>query len=150
MSQNISFLSENYQNITSITLPKTGGGTAQFDDTTDANAVASDIALNKTAYVNGVKVTGTAVSGDANAISITDVSDSAGGVIRTITAVNISDTTAVASDVASGKYFYTADGTKTAGTASGGGGGSSLPERTSADLVVSGATVTVPSGAYAA
>lgn len=33
----------------------------------------------------------------------------------------ISDTDAVASDVASGKYFYTADGTKTEGTASGGG-----------------------------
>ena len=33
---------------------------------------------------------------------------------------DISDTTAVASDVASGKYFYTASGVKTAGTASGG------------------------------
>lgn len=33
----------------------------------------------------------------------------------------VSDTTATAGDVASGKYFYTADGTKTAGTASGGG-----------------------------
>lgn len=34
----------------------------------------------------------------------------------------ISDTTASASDVASGKYFYTSSGVKTAGTASGGGG----------------------------
>ena len=33
---------------------------------------------------------------------------------------DVTDTTAIASDVASGKYFYTADGTKTAGTASGG------------------------------
>lgn len=40
---------------------------------------------------------------------------------------DVSDTTAAAGDVASGKYFYTAAGVKTAGTASGGGGGSILP-----------------------
>lgn len=37
--------------------------------------------------------------------------------------VEISDTTATAADVASGKYFYTSAGVKTEGTASGGGGG---------------------------
>ena len=36
----------------------------------------------------------------------------------------ISDTTAAASDVATGKYFYTSAGVKTEGTNSGGGGGS--------------------------
>lgn len=35
---------------------------------------------------------------------------------------DVSDTTATASDVASGKYFYTAAGARTQGTASGGGG----------------------------
>lgn len=35
---------------------------------------------------------------------------------------DVSDTTAAASDVASGKYFYTSAGVRTAGTASGGGG----------------------------
>lgn len=34
---------------------------------------------------------------------------------------DVTDTTATASDVASGKYFYTAAGTRTQGTASGGG-----------------------------
>ena len=40
----------------------------------------------------------------------------------TATFTDVTDTTATASDVATGKYFYTADGTKTQGTSSGGGG----------------------------
>ena len=42
----------------------------------------------------------------------------------TATFTDVTDTTAAASDVASGKYFYTAAGVKTEGTSSGGGGGS--------------------------
>lgn len=38
---------------------------------------------------------------------------------------DVTDTTAAASDVATGKYFYTAAGVRTAGTNSGGGGGAS-------------------------
>lgn len=42
----------------------------------------------------------------------------------TATFTEVTDTTATAADVATGKYFYTADGTKTQGTNSGGGGSS--------------------------
>lgn len=41
----------------------------------------------------------------------------------TATFTDVTDTTAAAGDVASGKYFYTAAGVRTQGTASGGGGG---------------------------
>ena len=41
----------------------------------------------------------------------------------TATFTEVTDTTATAADVASGKYFYTASGVRTAGTNSGGGGG---------------------------
>lgn len=45
----------------------------------------------------------------------------------TATFTDVTDTTAAASDVASGKYFYTDAGVRTEGTASGGGGGSEEP-----------------------
>lgn len=59
------------------------------------------------------------------------------------TIIDITDTTAVASDVSVGKYFYTADGVKTDGSYV------APTPRTASDVTVSGATVTIPSGAYA-
>jgi len=48
----------------------------------------------------------------------------------TATFTDVTDTTAAASDVASGKYFYTAAGVKTEGTNSGGGGGVTIASTT--------------------
>ena len=64
-------------------------------------------------------------SGGTPAISIVDTTDSHGGTVREITALDISDTTAIASVVQSPYWFYTANGVKTQGTASGGGSPSS-------------------------
>ena len=88
---NITLLGASYTDVPAIDLPKTGGGTVRFFE-----------------------------NGGTPAISVVDTLDSHGGTIREITALDISDTTAVASDVAQGKYFYTAQGVKTAGTGSGG------------------------------
>lgn len=68
-----------------------------------------------------IRITDSGGGGGTPAVSVVDTLDSHGGTVRTITALDISDTTAIASDVAQGKYFYTADGTKTEGTATGGG-----------------------------
>jgi len=52
-------------------------GTCTFDaDTSDATATASDILLNSTAYVNGVKVTGTMPNRGAVSESISTVAQS--------------------------------------------------------------------------
>lgn len=65
MAKNIDFMGAIFPDVPSVKLPQQGGGLVSFDDTTDANATASDIAQGKTAYVNGEKVVGTASGGSA-------------------------------------------------------------------------------------
>ena len=59
MAKNIELMGAVFPDVPSIKLPQYGGGLVSFDDTSDADAVAEDIAQGKTAYVNGVKVVGT-------------------------------------------------------------------------------------------
>lgn len=58
MAQNVIINGVTYQNVPEVNIPKSGGGTAKFMDTADANAAATDILSGKTAYVNGTKLTG--------------------------------------------------------------------------------------------
>lgn len=66
-----------------------------------------------------------------------DIPKSGGGTAKF---TDITDTTAAAGDVLSGKYFYTSGGTKTQG---------SISSKSSSDLTASNLTVTAPAGYYA-
>ena len=58
MAQNVIINGVTYSSVPEVDIPLSGGGTAKFMDTSDANATSADILDNKTGYVNGVKVTG--------------------------------------------------------------------------------------------
>lgn len=89
MAQNITLLGASYSDVPAVTLPKTGGGTATFTDTTITSnaASASDILSGKLAYVNGTLITGTGSGGGG--ISVVTTQDEHGGDIVTITAEQV-------------------------------------------------------------
>ena len=63
MAQNVVINGVTYQNVPEVDIPLSGGGTAEFYDTSDATLNSGDKMLSgNTAYAKGVKYTGTITS----------------------------------------------------------------------------------------
>ena len=75
MAQNITIMGASYSDVPAVQLPKTGGGTARFDDASITTATASDVASGKIFLANdGTITTGTA-SGGGGSSSWTKVAE---------------------------------------------------------------------------
>lgn len=67
MAQSVSLWGATYNNVPSIEVPKSGGGTASFTDVTDTTATASDVLSGKYFYLaNGTRTAGTNQGGSGD------------------------------------------------------------------------------------
>ena len=113
MAQNVIINGVTYSAVPEVDIPKQGGGTAKFMDTSDANAANSDILNSKTAYVNGSKVPGNMANNGATGGTIGTVAGTytipagytSGG---SVSLTNVSD--CVASNILSGKSILGVSG----------------------------------------
>ena len=87
MAQNITLLGANYSAVPAVILPKTGGGTARFDDASVTTAAASDVASGKIFLASdGTITTGTNSGGGgaSNVVTGTFTVGSSGGVVESV------------------------------------------------------------------
>lgn len=71
MAQNVTLWSASYSNVPAINVPKTGGGTARFTDTSGTTAVEADVASGKIFFdSSGAQKTGTNSGGGGSTKNI--------------------------------------------------------------------------------
>lgn len=88
MAQNITLWGASYSAVPSVTLPKTGGGTASFTDVTDTTASASDVATGKYFYTaSGVRTQGTNSGGGGDSKNVQVVQGTTRTTSSTLTAI---------------------------------------------------------------
>ena len=103
MAQNITLMGASYSAVPAVTLPKTGGGTARFDDASVTTATAADVASGKIFLAsNGTITTGTASGGGGgNSLTLLGTTD-----LGTISTSSTSATDTGKTVVANGASSY--------------------------------------------
>jgi len=116
MASNVVINGVTYSNVPEVDIPKQGGGTAKFYDTSGANAAAGDILTTKTAYnasgsVSGSMANNGNTSGTIGAVAGTvtiPAGYTSGG---TVSLTNVSDCTA--GNILTGKSILGVSGSLT-------------------------------------
>ena len=99
MAQNITLLGASYTAVPAVQLPKTGGGTARFDDASITTATAADVASGKVFLAaDGTITTGTA-SGGGGASPWTLIKEQEFEAVHTSTSYSTAATIACGSDI---------------------------------------------------
>ena len=114
MAQNVIINGVTYQSVPEIDIPKSGGGTAKFYDTTGATASASDILTGKSAFGASGSVSGSMANNGSTSETIGTKSGSVtipagyttGG---TVSLTNVTD--CIAGNILTGKSILGVSGT---------------------------------------
>lgn len=114
MAQNVIINGVTYQNVPEVDIPKSGGGTAKFYDTSSANIAASDVLTGKIGFGASGSVSGNM----ANNGSVSSTIGAKSGTVTipagytsggTISLTNVSD--CLASNILTGKSILGVSGT---------------------------------------
>ena len=121
MAQNVIINGVTYSNVPEVDIPKSGGGTAKFYDTSGANAAAGDILTSKTAFGASGSISGSMANngstsgtiGTKNGTVTIPAGYTSGG---TVSLTNVSD--CVAGNILTGKSILGVSGSLTLPTIS--------------------------------
>lgn len=92
MAQNITWLGASYSGVEALNLPKTGGGTARFDDASITTATASDVASGKIFLASDGTITTGTSSGGGGSSSWTKVCEKSYQISTTSTSTTTQET----------------------------------------------------------